>query len=228
MNSYSTSFYQSTNSNSILAKTFSLVGFSMIPTAIGAFLVSLIPPSYYINHPSLAFLGGIGLFILSMGLMFFAMNQRNPTIAITSFMLFSLVIGGTMGPLIMVALQRSNGLQIILDSAALTALSLWGLTSYVIYSKKDFSFLGGFLFTGIIVLIGAMFISFFFHNPILNMVINGVGIMIFLGYILFDVSRIINRGETNYIFAALQIYLDVVNLFINILSLILELTSNNK
>ncbi len=226
MNSYVGAISQSTHS--VLAKTFSLVGFSMIPTILGAFLVSQIPNSYYMLHPSLAMWGGIGLFLLSLGLMFFAMRQRNPTVAISAFMLFAFVIGCSIGPVIMVALQQANGFQIVLDAAALTALSLWGLTAYAVYSKKDFSFLGGFLFVGLLLLIGSMFLSFFIHSSVFYLTINAVGVLIFLGYILFDVSRIVRGGETNYIFAAIQIYLDIINLFMNILSILLILTGNKK
>ena len=100
----------------------------------------------------------------------------------------------------------------------------FALASYATVSKKDFSFLGNFLFVGLILLILASLANMFFQVPAAALAISSVAVLIFSGFILFDVSRIVQGGETNYIMATLALYLDIYNLFVNLLQLLMALS----
>jgi FtsH-binding integral membrane protein len=88
-------------------------------------------------------------------------------------------------------------------------------------SKKDFSFMGKFLFIGLILLIVASLANMFFHIPALSLTISAIAVLIFSAYILFDISQIVRGGQTNYVMATMSLYLDIYNIFINLLSLLM-------
>jgi modulator of FtsH protease len=101
-----------------------------------------------------------------------------------------------------------------------TALVFFSLSAYALNSRKDFSYMGGFLMTGLIVAIVASIANIFLGIPALSLTISAAIIMIMSGLILFDTSRIINGGETNYIRATVSLYLNIYNLFIHMLHLV--------
>jgi len=101
-----------------------------------------------------------------------------------------------------------------------TALVFFGLSAYALTSKKDFSFMGGFLSIGMIVVVVAMLANLFFQVPAVSLAISAAVVMLMSGFILFDTSRIVNGGETNYIRATVSLYLNIYNLFIHLLALI--------
>lgn len=224
---YAPSEVTSSNPDTVLSKTFGLVGLSMIPTILMAYLVAQIPISFYQAHPIGMLVGSIVLLLISFGFMFFAMKQRTESMATIGMMLFASVMGAMMGPTIMITLNKPNGMELILGAASLTGIALFGLTAYAMKTKRDFSFLGGFLFAALLVLIGGGILQIFFHSPILNVILTVAGVLIFLAYILFDVSRVVTGGETNYVFAAIAIYLDIINLFLNLLRLLGILSSDD-
>ena len=101
-----------------------------------------------------------------------------------------------------------------------TALIFFGLSAYALQSKRDFSFMRGFLFAGLVVAIVAMLANFFLQIPLLSVTLSAVVVMIMSGLILFDTSRIIHGGETNYIRATVGLYLNIYNIFVYLLSLL--------
>jgi modulator of FtsH protease len=101
-----------------------------------------------------------------------------------------------------------------------TALIFFGLSAYALNTKKDFSFMGGFLTVGLIVVIVASIVNIFLGSSLMFMVLNAAVVLIMSGLILFDTSRIINGGETNYIRATVSLYLSVYNLFTSLLALL--------
>lgn len=208
------------NPDTVLSKTFGLIGLSMIPTILMAYLVAQIPMETYQNHGIAMLVGFVVLFLASFGFMFFAVKQRTESMAILGMMLFAGCMGAIMGPTIMITLNKSNGMQLILTAASLTGLALFGLTAYAVKSKRDFSFMGGFLSAALLVLIGGMILQMFFPSPLMHTILSVAGVIIFLAYILYDVSRVVTGGERNYVFAAISIYLDIINLFLHILSLL--------
>jgi modulator of FtsH protease len=101
-----------------------------------------------------------------------------------------------------------------------TALVFFGLSGYVLTTKKDFSFMGGFLLVGLIVAVVASIANIFLGIPALSLAVSAAIVFIMSGFILYDTSRIINGGETNYIRATVSMYLNIYNLFTSILHLL--------
>lgn len=135
---------------------------------------------------------------------------------------FTGLLGASLGPTINYYIGVTGGSQIIFQALATTALVFFGLSAYVLTTKKDFSFMGGFLMTGLIVAIVAMlglFVAGFFgvHIPGAHLAISAVVALLMSGFILFDTSRIVNGGERNYIMATTALYLDIYNLFTSLL-----------
>lgn len=219
MTSAYVSHTQSSNSDKVLADALSLVGMSMVPTAIAAWLVSLIPMSYYVENPGTVMALFLGNFVVSLGLMFWAFKSRNSGFGVVAMLLFATSMGAMMGPMINKYMHMSNGVMLIASAAAATGAALIAVTTYIKVTGKDFSFLGSFLFGSLIILLVMSVIGMFFHSTAFQMVISCAAVIIFLGYLLFDVSRVVHGGETNYIIAAMSIYLDLINLFIHLLQI---------
>jgi FtsH-binding integral membrane protein len=119
------------------------------------------------------------------------------------------------------ALHFRNGGTLIAMAAGGTGLIFFSLATVATVTKKDFSFMGKFLFIGLILLLVASLANAFFAIPALALTISAIAVLLFSAYILYDVSNIVNGGETNYVMATLQIYLDIYNLFVNLLNLLM-------
>ncbi|NIB41188.1 Bax inhibitor-1/YccA family protein [Pseudomaricurvus alkylphenolicus] len=138
---------------------------------------------------------------------------------------FTALLGASLGPTLNYYLAMSNGSQIVLQALAGTAMVFFGLSGYVLTTKKDFSFMRGFLVTGLIVVLlcalGLMVAGFFgVHIAGASLAISAAIVFLMSGFILFDTSRIVNGGETNYIMATVSLYLNIYNLFVALLHLI--------
>lgn len=138
------------------------------------------------------------------------------------FIAFTALTGFILSPLFAVAYQKAGGsFDIVWNAFGLTALVFGGLTGYVFWSGKDFSFLGGMLWVGLLVLLGFMVATFFFHSPALAMGVTVGGLLLFAGFILYDTSQIIHRlGPQDWMAGALSLFIDFINMFIRILSLL--------
>jgi modulator of FtsH protease len=134
---------------------------------------------------------------------------------------FTFVAGVFLGPILQVALHFKNGAQLVGMAAGGTGIIFLSLATLATVTKKDYNFMGKFLFIGLIMLIVASFANLFFQVPALALTISAIAVMIFSAFILFDVSRIVHGGETNYVMATLSLYLDIYNLFINLLQLLM-------
>jgi FtsH-binding integral membrane protein len=210
-----------TEQNKVLRNTYMMLGLTMIPTVIGAFIGMSINFSFMAQHP---FIGAIAMFAVMMGLLFAVTKLRNSVWGIAALLGFTFVAGVFLGPILQVALHLKNGAQLIGMAAGGTGIIFLSLASYATVSKKDFSFMGKFLFIGVILLVVASLANMFFQIPALALTISAVAILIFSAYILFDISQIIQGGETNYVMATLTLYLDIYNIFVNLLSLLMALT----
>ena len=194
-----------------LKKVYSLLSASLGTATVGAYLGTgpLLP---------LVASNMMILFVLEIGLIFFAMSvQRKPGLNMIALFSFTTVSGLTLGPV----LWRYSGSTVV-EALALTALTFVGLTLYVVSSKKDFSFMSGFLMTGlIIVIVGSLLNLFFFQSPMVHFMTSGVCVFLFSGFILYDTSNIMrNYGTDQYVMATLALYLDILNLFMALLSIL--------
>ena len=129
-------------------------------------------------------------------------------------------MGASLGPTLSHYAAMPNGGSLIMQALGGTALIFFALSGYALTSKKDFSFMGGFLMVGLIVVIVAGIANLFFQIPALSLAMSAAIIMIMSGLILFDTSRIINGGERNYIRATMSLYLNVYNIFTSLLHLL--------
>ena len=207
--------------NKVLRNTYMMLALTMIPTVIGAFIGMSVNFSFMAEHP---IMGALLMFGAMMGMLFAVTALRNSVWGIVALLGFTFLAGVFLGPILQVALHLRNGAQLVGIAAGGTGIIFGSLATLATVTKKDFSFMGKFLFIGLILLIVASLANMFFQIPALSLTISAIAVMIFSAYILFDVSRIVHGGETNYVMATLGLYLDIYNLFINLLSLLMALS----
>ena len=179
-----------------------------------------------------AFCAGLAMFIgispmMSLGMtlaafvMLFVVNKKADTASGVYWVFaFTGLLGGALGPMLSYYVGIANGPGLIMQALGGTAIIFFALSGYALTSKKDFSFMGGFLMVGLIVAIIASIANIFFAIPALSLAISAAIIMIMSGLILFDTSRIIHGGETNYIRATVSLYLNIYNIFVHLLHLL--------
>ena len=158
--------------------------------------------------------------LIGFGLLFVVNRLADGTKGLPAIFGFTGVMGAALGPLLNVYLALPNGPSLVLQSLGGTALIFFGLSAYALQTKRDFSFMGGFLFAGLLVAIVAMIANIFLAIPALSLTISAAVVMIMSGLILMDTSRIIHGGETNYIRATVGLYLSIFNLFVHLLHLL--------
>ena len=204
--------------NKVLRNTYMMLALTMIPTVIGAFIGTSINLSFMAASPIMS---SLLMFGAMMGMLFAVSALRNSVWGIAALLGFTLVAGVFLGPILQVALHLKNGAQLIGMAAGGTGIIFFSLATIATVTKKDFSFMGKFLFIGMILLIVASLANLFFQIPALSLTLSAIAVLIFSAYILFDVSRIVHGGETNYVMATLGLYMSIYNLFINLLSLLM-------
>jgi len=208
----------STTQNKVLRNTYALLGLTMIPTVIGAVVGTSMNFTFAAQHPIMFALGSLAVMF---GLFFGIQANRNSSIGVVLLLLLTGVMGVMLGPILQYALHFNNGSQLVGLSAAGTGIIFLTLAGIATTTKKDFSFMGKFLMIGLILLIVASLANLFFAIPAFSLALSGVAVLLFSGFILYDVSRIVTGGETNYVMATLALYLDIYNLFVNLLQLLL-------
>ena len=139
---------------------------------------------------------------------------------------FTGLLGAALGPMLNHYLAMQGGPQLVMQALGGTAIIFFALSGYALVSRKDFSFMGGFLFVGLLVAVIASIANIFLGIPALYLATSAAIVLIMSGLILFDTSRIIHGGETNYIRATVSLYLSIYNIFIHLLA-ILGVTSND-
>lgn len=207
--------------NRVLKNTYLLLGVSMLPTVLGAligvqFRFSLLPGSPFIS------------FLIFMGIAFAFMwgieRTKNSGWGVALLLGFTFFMGLMLSGILRAALGFSNGGTLIALAAGGTGAIFLVLSSIAATTKRDFSGIGKFLFVGLILAILASVANIFFMIPVLSLAISGICVLIFSGYILYDINRIVQGGETNYITATLAVYLDVYNIFVHLLSILMALS----
>lgn len=199
----------------VLRNTYWLLALSMIPTVLGAFVgMNMFLPIFF---------GGMGVllfFVIAFGFIFAIEKTKNSAAGVPVLLAFTFFMGFWLAPLLRYTLHFANGGALIMTAFAGTAVVFGAMATVATVSKRDFSGLGSWLFAGAIVVCLAAFANVFLHLPSLMLAVSTLAMVIFSGFILFDVQRIINGGETNYISATLSIYLDVYNVFTAMLQLL--------
>lgn len=206
--------------NKVLRNTYMLLGLSMIPTVIGAVIGINLNFSFMAQSPILGF---IVMLAVMFGLFWGISKNRDNGLGVVLMLALTFFMGLMLGPILQVALHLRNGAQLVGIAAGGTGVIFFSLATIATVTKKDFSFMGKFLFIGLILLIVASLANLFFQIPVMQLTISAIAVLIFSGFILFDVSRVVTGGETNYVMATLAIYLDIYNLFVNLLQLLMAL-----
>ncbi|MGA0805243.1 MAG: Bax inhibitor-1/YccA family protein [Pseudohongiellaceae bacterium] len=160
------------------------------------------------------------LSLVGFGMIFWVHKAADSAQGLIAIFAFTAVMGAALGPLLNRYLGLPNGPAIVMQALGGTALIFLPLSGYAISARKDFSYMGGFLMTGLIVAVVASLVNIFLGIPVLSLAISAAVVMIMSGLILFDTSRIINGGETNYIRATISLYLNIYNLFTSLLHLL--------
>jgi modulator of FtsH protease len=207
--------------NRVLRNTYWLLALSMIPTVAGAWLglqMGLGVPAPGQTHASAGPL--MLLFVGSLGLLFAIQRFRNSSIGVGLLLAFTFLEGMLLSIMLGFVLAFSNGVELISLAFGGTAITFAAMATIGTVSKRDFSAMGRFLFIGLIVIVLASVANIFLHIPALMLTISVLAIAIFSAFLVYDVQRVVNGGETNYVSATLAIYLDLVNIFSNLLMLL--------
>ena len=204
----------------VLRNTYLLLAVTMVPTVIGAF-IGISTGGIIMQYPIISFfvmLAGV------IGLQFAIAANRNSSLGVVLLLVMTFILGWWLGPLLAVALSLKNGPQLIGVAAVGTGVIFFVMAGIATTVKKDFSFMGKFLFVGMIVALLAIIANMFLQIPALALTISAVVVVVFALFLLHDVSRIVNGGETNYIMATTGCYLSLFNIFANLLQLLMALT----
>jgi modulator of FtsH protease len=206
------------STNKVLKNTYMLLGMTLAFSALtagGAMALNL-------SHGV-----ALVLMLVGFGLLFVVNRMADTAKGLPAIFAFTGVMGASLGPMLNYYLALPGGPSMVMQALGGTALVFFGLSAYALNSRKDFSYLGGFLMTGLIVAIVAGIANIFLGIPALSLTLSAAVVMIMSGLILFDTSRIVNGGETNYIRATVSLYLSIYNLFINLLHLISAFTGGD-
>jgi modulator of FtsH protease len=200
------------SSNKVLKNTYLLLSATLAFSAMMA-MVSMV-----VGVPSWMYLVSvIGAMVLGI---FVLPRTANSSSGIGVIFLITGLLGFGLGSILTMYLALPNGPQVIATAFAGTGIIFLGLSGYALTSKRDFSFMGGFLFAGMMVVILAMIANIFLQMPALALAVSSGIILLMSGFILFDTSRIVRGGETNYIMATYGLYLSIFNIFISLLQIL--------
>ena len=164
----------------------------------------------------------------AIGLVWFALPRTaNSSTGILVVFAIAGLLGFSIGPMVNAYLSFPDGPRVVGTALGGTGLIFLGMSGYALTSKRDFSFMGGMLFTGLIIALIGSIASIFFHIPAFSLAISGMIALVMSGMILFDTSRIINGGETNYIHATVSLYLNIYNLFSALLHILMSFSGDD-
>lgn len=209
--------------NRVLRNTYALLALSMIPTIFGAWLGIAMKFSFFGAHPAIGF---IAFLAIAFGFFYGIEKTKNSPMGVVLLLGFTFFMGLMLSRLLGSVLGLANGASLIALAFGGTAVIFVSMATLATTIKKDLSGLGKFLFVGVVMLLLAAFANIFLQLPALMIVISLVAIGIFSAFMLYDVNRIVTGGETNYITATLALYLDIFNVFSNLLAL-LGITSSS-
>jgi len=203
----------------VLRNTYLLLALTMVPTVVGAF-IGINTGGIIMQHPIISFFVMLGAVI---GLQYAIAANRNSALGVVLLLGMTFLLGWFLGPLLAIALTLKNGPQLIGMAAVGTGAIFFVMAGIATTTKRDYSFMGKFLMVGMIVALLAIVANMFLQIPALALTISAVVIVVFSLFLLHDVSRIVNGGETNYIMATTGVYMSLFNIFANLLQMIMAL-----
>ncbi len=197
--------------NKVIRNTYILLALTLAFSAVTAGISMALG----LPHPGLV-LTLVGYF----GLLFLTAKLRNSAGGVLAIFALTGFMGYTLGPILSAYLSLPNGHQIVMQAMGGTAAIFLGLSGYALTTRKDFSFMGGFLMVGILVAFLAGIGAFVFSMPALMLAVSAMFVLLMCGLILYQTSAIIHGGETNYIMATVTLYVSIYNLFTSLLHLL--------
>ncbi len=200
--------------NKVLRNTYMLLGMTLLFSAATAGVSMAMGLSHGM---------GLVLSLVGLGLLFVVNRMADSSKGLLAIFAFTGVMGAAIGPMLNYYLSMPGGPALVMQALGGTAIVFFGLSGYALSTRKDFSFMGGFLIVGLLVAVVAGIANIFLGIPALSLTISAAVVMIMSGLILFDTSRIIHGGETNYIRATVSLYLNIYNLFVHMLHLLTAL-----
>ena len=198
--------------NKVLRNTYLLLSMTLLFSALMAFVSTTVNVGHGVSL--MCSFGALAMIWLVLP------RTANSTTGIGVVFAITGLLGFGLGPVLNMYLSLSNGAELIGTSLGGTGVIFLALSAYVLTTKKDFSFMGGFLMVGLIIVVLASLANIFLSIPALSLALSGAIIMLMSGLILFDTSRIINGGETNYIMATVSLYLSLYNIFVSLLQIL--------
>jgi modulator of FtsH protease len=197
--------------NKVIRNTYTLLSMTLLFSALTAGLSMALN----LPHPGLLLtLGGY------FGLLFATTRFRNSSLGLAFVFALTGFMGYTLGPILNAYLALPNGGQIVMTAMGGTGVIFLGLSGYALTTRKDFSFMGGFLMVGILVAFMAGLGAVFFEMPGLSLAVSSMFVLLMAGLILYETSNIIHGGETNYIMATVTLFVAIFNLFTSLLHLL--------
>ena len=206
----------SVESQKVLRNTYLLLALTMVPTLAGA-LLGMATASVVMASPIIS---TFVMLAVVVGLQFAIVANRNSMLGVAFLLLMTGVLGWWLGPILNYVLAMKNGAQLVGYAAVGTGVVFLVMGAIATTTKRDFSFMGKFLFVGMIALLVAMIANMFLQIPALALAISTLVIVVFSLFLLHDLSRIVTGGETNYIVATTGVYLSLFNIFANLLQLL--------
>jgi len=199
------------STNKVIRNTYTLLSMTLLFSAVTAG----ISMALNLPHPGIL-ITLVGYF----GLLFLTTKLRNSAGGIVAIFALTGFMGYTLGPILSAYLAMPNGHAVVMQAMGGTAAIFLGLSGYALTTRKDFSFMGGFLMVGILVAFLAGLGAIFFSIPALSLAVSAMFVLLMSGLILYQTSEIIHGGETNYIMATVTLYVSIYNLFTSLLHLL--------
>lgn len=200
------------STNKLIKNTYTLLSGTLIWSALLAVISMAVAPS-----PIVSMLCSFG----ALGLLWFVLPRTaNSANGLWTVFAVTGLLGFGLGPTLNYYAALPNGPQLIATAFGGTGIIFLGLSGYALTTKRDFSFMGGFIFAGMMVVMLASLAGLFLHMPALYLAISAAVIMLMAGYILFETSQMIHNGQTNYIVTTIGLYLAILNIFTSLLQLL--------
>ncbi|MQM30898.1 MAG: BAX inhibitor protein [Candidatus Accumulibacter phosphatis] len=197
--------------NTVIRNTYLLLSMTLLFAA----LTAGVSVALKLPHPGL-----IVTLVGYFGLLFLTNRLRNSGWGVASVFALTGFMGYTLGPIIGHYLGLANGGQTVMMAMAGTATIFVGLSGYALTTRKDFSFMGGFLMVGVLLAFLAGLGAIFFEIPALSLTVSAAFVLLMSGLILYETSNIIHGGETNYVMATVTLFVAIFNLFTSLLHLL--------
>ena len=203
----------------VLRNTYWLLALSLLPVVGGAWLGMQM--NFVALFKSAPIMTPLLMFGAMLGMLFAVSALRNSAWGVAALFGFTFVSGVFLTPILSVAAGLRNGGQLVALAGGMTAAIFFAMAAIATVTKRDFSFMGKFLFIGLVLLVVASLANLFFQVPALSLTISAIAVLLFSAYLLYDISNIVNGGETNYVMATLNIFLNLYHIFIRLLNLLM-------